>query len=62
MKVKDLISRLEDFDREMEVVFQPNNSMYADAVGYVTEKELRSFFGKDREVVVIESDGQVGAV
>ena len=62
MKVKDLISRLEDFNGEMEVVFQPNNSMYADAVGYVTEKELRSFFGKDREVVVIESDGQIGAV
>ena len=62
MKVKDLICELKNFDEDMEVVFQTSNSMYADSIYGAKKKELSSFYGKDRDVLVIVSGGQVGAV
>ena len=62
MKVKDLICELENFDEDMEVVFRTSNSMYADSIYGAKEKELKSFYGNDRKVLVIVSGGQVGAV
>ncbi len=62
MKVSDLIDELKEYDGNLSVVFQPENSMYADYVGGCVQKELRAFFGEDKEVVVLKSNGQAGAV
>ena len=62
MKVKDLISTLQTYDENDIVVFQNENSMYADYVAGCRKGELRSFYGADKQVVVITSDGQAGAV
>ena len=62
MRVSDLIRELECFDENLQVVIQSANSMYVDNIYGATEKELRSFYGKDREVLVIVADSQVGAV
>lgn len=62
MTVKDLICELENFDEDMEVLIQSTNTIYADSICGTEEKELRSFYGNDRKVLVIVSSGQVGAV
>ena len=62
MTVKDLICELENFDEDMEVLIQSSNNRYADSIFGAAEKELRSFYGNDREVLVIVSSGQAGAV
>lgn len=62
MTIRELIDELECFDGNEEVVMKPYNSMYVDGIRYVDTKELRSFYGKDRNVVVLMSDGQEGAV
>ena len=62
MTVKDLICELENFDEDMEVLIQSSNNRYADSILGAEKKELISFYGNDREVLVIVSGGQVGAV
>ena len=62
MKVKELIRELENFDGDMEVVTKQSNGMYVEAISGADTKELRSFWGKDRTVVVIMPDSQIGAV
>ena len=62
MRVSDLIRELEYFDENLQVVIQSSNSMYVDDICGTTEKELRSFYGRDRSVLVIVADSQVGAV
>lgn len=62
MTVRELIEELECFDGDMEVVIKASNSMYVDGISGATEKELRSFYGSDRNVLVILPDGQLGAV
>ena len=62
MTVRELIEELECFDEDMEVVMQPSNSMYVDGINGANTKELRSFYGDNREVLVITSSGQEGAV
>ena len=62
MTVRDLIDELECFGDDMEVVIQPSNSMYVDGINGANIKELRSFYGEDRNVLVICSSGQIGAV
>ena len=62
MTVQDLIYELENFDEDMEVVFQACNSMYADSISGAKEGELRSFYGNDRGVLIIVSGGQAGAI
>ena len=62
MTVGELRELLEEFDNDMEVVMKPSNSIYADGIRGVVTKELRANWGSDREVLVITSDGQEGAV
>lgn len=62
MTVRELIEELECFDEDMEVVMQPSNSMYVDGINGASTEELRTFYGDDREVLVITSSGQEGAV
>lgn len=62
MTVRELINELEYYDDDMEVVMKPSNSMYVDGIVETETNELRSFYGDDREVVVLTSDGQEGAV
>lgn len=62
MTVAELKELLEGFDDDMEVVMKPSNSMYVDWISGAREKELSSFYGNDRIVLVITSDGQAGAV
>lgn len=62
MRVGDLINTLSRYDENDIVVFQNENSMYADYVAGCRKGELRSFYGADKQVVVITSDGQAGAV
>ena len=62
MTVKDLINDLKSYNENMVVVFQAENSMYADYIGTTRRKELRSFYGPDKDVIVLISDGQAGAV
>lgn len=62
MRVGELIDYLENYDEDMEIVMQPSNSMYVDDICDISVMELRSFWGNDREVCVITSDGQAGAV
>lgn len=62
MTVRELIEELECFDEDMEVVMKPSNSMYVDGINGASTEELRAFYGDDREVLVITSSGQEGAV
>lgn len=62
MTVRDLINELEHFNDDMEVVIKPSNSMYVDGISGTNTRKLRSFYGEDREVLVVTSDGQVGAI
>lgn len=62
MRVGELISWLNEFNNDMDVVIQASNSMYVDDIFSVEQTEMRAFWGEDREVCVITSDGQAGAV
>lgn len=62
MTVKELKSILNDFDENMEVVTQPSNSRYVDGIRGAKVKGMCSMWGSDRNVVVIASNGQEGAV
>jgi hypothetical protein len=62
MTIKELIRELENFDGDMEVVTKQSNGVCVEAVSGADTKELRSFYGKDRTVVVIMPDGQIGAI
>lgn len=62
MTVRDLINELEYYDDNIEIVMQTSNNLYADGIGGVETNELKSFYGDDREVLVLMSDGQKGMV
>ena len=62
MTVKELKELLEEFDDNMEVVMKPSNSTYVDGILGAREKELRAYFGQNRDVLVLTSSGQEGAV
>jgi len=62
MIVKELKSLLEDYNDDMEVVIKPSNSIYVDGISGTKTKELKAFYGENREVLVITSSGQEGAV
>lgn len=62
MTVRELINELECFNDDMEVVMQPSNSIYVDGISGVSTEELRVFYGDNKEVLVITSSGQEGAV
>ena len=62
MTVGELKELLEDFNDDMEILMKPSNSIYADGISGIREKELRAYYGEDREVLVLTSSGQEGAV
>lgn len=62
MKVRDLINELEQYDEDLIVVFKSVNSLYSEYISGLMQMELKSLRGDDKEVVVLESDGQAGAV
>ena len=62
MTVRELINELECFDDDMKVVMKPSNSMYVDGISCTDTRELRAFYGENKDVLVLFSDGQVGAV
>lgn len=64
MRVKDLITTLQHYDENMEVMIVPHNSNYADSIySYgCAEMKLSSFWGKDKICLCIKGDDQVGAV
>lgn len=62
MTVKELIEELEQYDEDMEIVMIPSNSRYADEIGGIDGGELLAFYGDNREVLVLTSNGQVGAI
>ena len=62
MTVGELKELLDNFDDDMEVVIQPYNSMYVDGISDANIEDLRPFYGTGREVLVITSSGQEGAV
>ena len=63
MTVRELIDYLEGYDEEMEVVMKGANSGgYVDSISDFDERELRSFYGNNRDVLVILARSQVGMV
>ena len=62
MTVEELIDALSYFDPNMKVAFQACNSMYVDAISSLDIKEVRRFYGEDKDYLIIFSDGQIGAV
>lgn len=62
MTVRELINELECYDNDLEVVMKPSNSIYVDGISGTEMDELRAFYGEDRDVLVLTSDGQEGAV
>lgn len=64
MTVSDLIGLLEELDEDMEVVFQGANSGgYVDGFSNeYREETLRSFYGNNRDVIVLCASSQLGMV
>lgn len=62
MTVGELKELLENFNDDMEILMKPSISIYADGIYGITEKELRAYYGEDRDVLVLTSSGQEGAV
>lgn len=64
MTVRELKRMLEDYDENMEIVFQPSGDAYGERIGYVIEegKGISSFRGNDYKALILTSDGQCGSV
>lgn len=62
MTVGELKDLLSNYDEDQEIVFKPSNSSYVEGLNGIKAKEMRSFWGPDRKVLVITSSGQDGAV
>ena len=64
MKVRELISILENLNQDSEIRFRPENSSYVEDFSERTREniEIRAFWGKDYEATVIVSGGQVGSI
>lgn len=62
MTVRDLINELENYDKDLEVVFKGSNTMYVDSIRTIGTNEVHAFYGNDWEAVVLYADQQVGAV
>lgn len=61
MKVADLIGILEDYDEDMEVIFQPQNSIYGEKMYFKDEGGIVAFWGNNFKCLVFEGH-QVGRV
>lgn len=64
MTVGELKRMLEDYDEDMEIVFQSSGDAYGERIGYVIEegKGIVPFRGNDYKALILTSDGQCGEV
>lgn len=63
MTIGELKRMLEDYDEDMEIVFQPSGDAYGERIGYIEEgKGIVSFRGNDYRTLILTSDGQCGSV
>lgn len=63
MTVKELKYLLDGFDDDTEIVIQPVNSDYVEAIGNnINERLVRRFFGKDDKYLVIKNTSQIGMI
>jgi len=64
MTAAELIAVLQGVQPKSEVYFCPSNSNYVEEFSERVESdvEIRTFFGKDTEGVILFSNGQVGAI
>ena len=65
MTVRELISMLENFDDDMEIVIgmkQRYGTNFAMCIADVNEFNVNVFYGEDCRVVVITEGGQCGSV
>ena len=63
MTVGELKRMLEDYDEDMEIVFQPSRDTYGERIGYIKEgKGIASFRENDYRALILTSDGQCGSV
>ena len=62
MTVGELKSLLSGFSDDMEIVTKASNSRYVDGIANVKKMELTAYWGADRDVLVLLSSGQEGAV
>ena len=62
MTVGELKDLLSEFDEEMEIVMKGSNTRYVDSISDTRTKELRAYWGDDRNVVVLIAEEQIGAV
>lgn len=63
MKASTLISILQNVDADSDVLFRPSNSSYVEDFSETTRvREVRTFWGKDHDSVIIFSSGQVGQI
>jgi hypothetical protein len=58
-ELKDLLSK---YDEEMEIVMKDKNTVYFDSIFDTRTKELRTYYGDNRNVVVLIAGGHIGAV
>ena len=61
MTIRELINELQEYDENIEIVFNPENSDYVDSPRSIQKKEVRAFWGKDYKAIVIKGE-QVGMV
>ena len=61
MTVARLITILEGYEGDMEVIFKPDNSMYGEAIGYPDEGGIVAFHGNNYRCLYFEGS-QVGRV
>ena len=63
MTVRELKRMLNDYDEDMEIVFQLSGDAYGERIGYIEEgKGIASFRGNDYRALILTSDGQCGSV
>lgn len=63
MTVRELKRMLNDYDEDMEIVFQSSGDTYGERIGYIEEgKGIAPFRGNDYRALILTSDGQCGEV
>lgn len=64
MTVGELKRMLDDYDEDMEIVFQPSGGAYGERIGHVIEEDkgIAPFRGYDHKALILTSDGQYGEV
>ena len=64
MTVGKLKAMLEEYNEDMEIIFQPSGGAYGERIGHVIEegKGIAPFRGNDYKALILTSDGQCGEV